>query len=165
MTEAADFLRLILLARPFLETANEQHQREHLDLVALLRLRHKAGLDRARLGGGHAGRLGGATQVETENEKPGEEQIAHDRVAEKHPARRSAVLRQTDGKRLDEPGKILQVTGIEEPGDSARNDIKYDGGRDRCRQKRLNRSAVAQQPAERADQREPDVMREDERAE
>src|ERR1041385_2715687 len=72
MTEAADFLRLILLTGPLLETPDEQHQREHLDLVAL-RLRHKAGLDRARLSGGHAGGLGSATQVETENEKRSEE--------------------------------------------------------------------------------------------
>src|SRR5260370_17634925 len=36
MAEAADFLRLILLARAFLKAPNQQHQREHLDLVALL---------------------------------------------------------------------------------------------------------------------------------
>src|SRR2546423_13273317 len=88
MTEAADFLRLILLARPLLETPNEKHQREHFDLVALLRLRHKAGLDRARQGGGRAGRVRSATPMEAENEKPGEDQIAQDRVPEKHPARR-----------------------------------------------------------------------------
>jgi len=36
VAEAADLLRLILLARAFLETTNQQHQREHLDFVALL---------------------------------------------------------------------------------------------------------------------------------
>ena len=37
MAEAADLLRLILLARAFLKTPDQQHQREHLDFVALLR--------------------------------------------------------------------------------------------------------------------------------
>src|ERR1700730_2341054 len=40
MAEAADLLCLILLTRALLETPDQQHQREHLDLVALLRLRH-----------------------------------------------------------------------------------------------------------------------------
>jgi hypothetical protein len=37
MTKAADFLCLILLAGALFETPDEQHQPEHLDLVALLR--------------------------------------------------------------------------------------------------------------------------------
>ena len=41
MTEAADLLRLILLTRPFLKTPDQQHQREHLDFVALLRALHE----------------------------------------------------------------------------------------------------------------------------
>src|SRR5205823_14812995 len=41
MTEAANFLRLILLARAFLETADQQHHREHLDFVALLGPLHR----------------------------------------------------------------------------------------------------------------------------
>ena len=45
MAEAADLLRLILLTRAFLKTPDQQHQREHLDFVALLRRLH------ARLGG------------------------------------------------------------------------------------------------------------------
>src|SRR5207253_3380407 len=40
MTEAADFLRLILLAGALFETPDEQHQPEHLDFVALLRWLH-----------------------------------------------------------------------------------------------------------------------------
>ena len=36
MAKTADFLRLILLTRALFETPNQQHQREHLDLVALL---------------------------------------------------------------------------------------------------------------------------------
>ena len=35
MTKSADLLRLILLAGAFLETPNQQHQREHFDFVAL----------------------------------------------------------------------------------------------------------------------------------
>src|SRR4051794_6894532 len=38
VAEAADLLRLILLAGAFFETPDQQHQREHLDLVALRRL-------------------------------------------------------------------------------------------------------------------------------
>jgi hypothetical protein len=38
VTKAADLLRLILLTRAFLETPDQQHQREHFDFVALLRL-------------------------------------------------------------------------------------------------------------------------------
>ncbi len=41
MAEAAYLLRLILLARAFLETADQQHQREHLDLVAWLGPLHR----------------------------------------------------------------------------------------------------------------------------
>ena len=37
VTKAADLLRLILLTRAFLETPDQQHQRKHLDFVALLR--------------------------------------------------------------------------------------------------------------------------------
>src|SRR4029434_7142005 len=41
MTEASDLLRLILLAGAFLETADQQHEREHLDFVALLGTLHE----------------------------------------------------------------------------------------------------------------------------
>src|SRR5207244_6791873 len=40
MTKAADLLRLILLTGALLKTPDQQHQREHLDFVALLRRRH-----------------------------------------------------------------------------------------------------------------------------
>ncbi len=48
MTKPADLLRLILLAGAFLETPDQQHQREHLDFVALL----------SRLHGGHPAATG-----------------------------------------------------------------------------------------------------------
>src|SRR5436305_3478377 len=48
MTKTADLLRLILLAGAFLETPDQQHQREHLDFVALL----------SRLHGGHPAATG-----------------------------------------------------------------------------------------------------------
>src|SRR5438067_13505348 len=85
-----------------------------------------AGLDRARQGGGRAGGRRRATPMHAENEKPGEEQIAHDRVKEKHPARRGAVLRQTDGDRLDEAGEIFGITGIAQPGERVRDDVEQD---------------------------------------
>src|SRR5260370_4019560 len=44
MTKPSDFLRLILLAGAFLKPPDQQHQREHLDFVALLYRPH----------GGHA---------------------------------------------------------------------------------------------------------------
>jgi hypothetical protein len=40
VAEATDLLRLILLTRAFLKTPDQQHEREHLDFVALLRRRH-----------------------------------------------------------------------------------------------------------------------------
>src|ERR1700720_4720880 len=40
MAEAADLLRLILLTGTFFKAPDQQHQREHLDFVALLRRRH-----------------------------------------------------------------------------------------------------------------------------
>src|SRR6266496_6589934 len=41
MTKPADLLRLILLTGAFLETPDQQHQREHLDFVALLHRLHR----------------------------------------------------------------------------------------------------------------------------
>jgi hypothetical protein len=40
VTKTADLLRLILLTSAFFETPNQQHQREHLDFVALLHRLH-----------------------------------------------------------------------------------------------------------------------------
>src|SRR5260370_5526094 len=48
MTKPSDFLRLILLAGAFLKPPDQQHQREHLDFVALL----------YRLHGGHPAAAG-----------------------------------------------------------------------------------------------------------
>ena len=41
MTKPADLLRLILLAGAFLKAPDQQHQREHLDFVALLSRLHE----------------------------------------------------------------------------------------------------------------------------
>jgi hypothetical protein len=41
MTKSANLLRLILLAGAFLETPDQQHQREHFDFVALLSRLHE----------------------------------------------------------------------------------------------------------------------------
>src|SRR5262249_36442442 len=40
MTKAANLLRLVLLAGAFLKAPNQQHEREHLDFVALLHRLH-----------------------------------------------------------------------------------------------------------------------------
>src|SRR5438132_9472561 len=48
MTKSANLLRLILLAGAFLETPDQQHQREHFDFVALP----------SRLHGGHPAAIG-----------------------------------------------------------------------------------------------------------
>src|SRR5881397_4289327 len=48
MTKSPDLLRLILLAGAFLETPDQQHQREHFDFVALP----------SRLHGGHPAATG-----------------------------------------------------------------------------------------------------------
>src|SRR5437667_6377732 len=41
VTESANLLRLILLTGAFFEAPDQQHQREHLDFVALLHRLHK----------------------------------------------------------------------------------------------------------------------------
>src|SRR5262249_39424838 len=100
MTEAADFLRLILLASAFLETPNQQHQREHLDFVALLGTQHEKLCD-ARQCGSSTRPAGLAPEVHARHEKQCEEQIAQNCVTKKHPGRRRAVLRQADSEGLN----------------------------------------------------------------
>ena len=87
-----------------------------------------AGLNGAWQSGGRAGRRRRATQLKAENEKPGEEQIAQERVAEKHPGRRGAISRHTDRQRLEQSTEVLHVPGIEGPGDDVRDDVKDKGG-------------------------------------
>src|ERR1700693_1514424 len=86
MAEAADLLRLILLARAFLEAANQQHQREHLDFVALLGPLHRSLRD-ARQCSSSAGPAGVSPEVHAPDGKEREEKIAERCVAEKHPGR------------------------------------------------------------------------------
>src|SRR5262249_8075604 len=74
MTEATDLLRLILLARAFLETPNQQHQREHLDLVALLGPLHRSLRDARQCGSSMP--AGFSPKVHAHYEQPGEKQIA-----------------------------------------------------------------------------------------
>jgi len=75
MTKTADLLRLILLTGAFLETPNQQHQREHLDFVALLHRLHE-GLGRTRNRGSGARALCASAKVHTNNKKQSEEKIA-----------------------------------------------------------------------------------------
>src|SRR5437660_3141107 len=77
MAEAADLLRLILLARAFLETANQEHQREHLDLVALLGPLHR-NLRDARQSGSSARPAGFSPEIHAGDEKQREAQITQD---------------------------------------------------------------------------------------
>ena len=86
VAEAANFLRLILLARAFLKTADQQHQREHFDFVALLGALHR-NLRDARQCGFSARPAGFSSKVHARHKKKREEQIAEDGVAEKHPGR------------------------------------------------------------------------------
>src|SRR5205814_7923526 len=67
-----------------------------------------------------------ATPMHAKNEKPGEKQIAQDRVPEKHPGRCGAIGRQTDGQCLDETGEIFGITRIEDPGNAVRYDVEND---------------------------------------
>ena len=77
MAESADLLRLILLTRTLLEAPNQQHQREHLDFVALLRRLH-AGLSGARKDGSRAGAFERRTKFMQRTKSPVKKQIAHD---------------------------------------------------------------------------------------
>ena len=119
MAKAADLLRLILLTRAFLETPDQQHQREHLDFVALLRLRH--------------GRIrSGAARAEARARKPCMRPKCMQAMNRPVKSRSltsefrkniqlgvAPYMRQTHGQRLDQPGQILDVTGIAEPGENA----------------------------------------------
>src|SRR5215471_5921116 len=100
MTEASDFLRLILLTRTFFETADQQHEREHLDFVALLGTLHEKLCD-ARQCSSSPPPAGVAPKVHAHHEKQREEQVTEQTVTEKHPGRSGTVLRQTDGERLN----------------------------------------------------------------
>ena len=71
VTKTADLLRLILLTGAFLETPNQQHQREHLDFVALLHRLHD-GLSRARNRGSGARALRASAKVHGKNKEQGE---------------------------------------------------------------------------------------------
>src|SRR6266446_1970487 len=162
MAEAADLLRLILLARAFFETADQQHQREHLDLVAWLGPLHRNLCD-ARQGRfcTRASRV--SAKAHAGDEKQGEQKIAQERVAEKHPTWRRAELGQTNGERLNQARKILRVTGIGEPGERVGNRVKNCRSNNRSRQKRFKRNAVAQQKADEPDQSKREVATKNQR--
>ena len=90
VAKTTDLLRLILLTGAFLETPNRQHQREHLDFVALLHRLHD-GLSRARNRGSGARALRASAEVEGNNKEQGKQEIADERIAEEHPTGGSAV--------------------------------------------------------------------------
>ena len=103
--------------------------------------------------------------MHAKHEKPGEEEIAQDRVTEKHPAGRGAILRQTDSERLDQAGEILGVAWIAQPGERIRDDVKQDRAGERRGQKRFPRAAICDRETEKADNDERQITAADERIE
>src|SRR5205807_1535828 len=120
VAKATDFLRLILLTRALLKTANQKHQREHLDLVALLGPLHRDLRD-VRQCSSRARPTGFSPEVHAHHKEQREKQITQDGITEKHPGRSCAVLRQTDGERLNESGKSFEVTRIAQPRERVRD--------------------------------------------
>ena len=159
MTKSADFLRLILLARALFKAADQQHRREHLDFVALPGQRHR---DQCGSGRAAAARQRGfaPTPAHAGNEKQREEQVAHNRVAEEHPGRGRAVLRQADGKRLDEAAEIFDVTRIGQPGKRVGDRVKENRPGKRSRQDRLERRPPADGEPEQSNKRKGNVATE-----
>src|SRR5437870_1814668 len=90
MTKTPDLLRLILLTGAFFETPNQQHQREHLDFVALLHRVHD-GSSRARNRGTGARVLRASAKVDGQDKDQGKQKIADQRIAKEHPTGGSAV--------------------------------------------------------------------------
>src|SRR3954466_11818606 len=101
-----------------------------------------AGLNGTRQCRGGAPTLRAPSNIHAENEERREEEIAQERAAEKHPGRSAAIGRQPHGEGLNQSGKILRVSRIEEPGDRVRNDVENQGRCDRRRQEGLERSAI-----------------------
>jgi hypothetical protein len=103
--------------------------------------------------------------VHAKNEEPGKEQIAQDRVSEKHPARSGAVLRKADGERLDQAREIFHVTGIAQPRERVRDHIKENRAGERSGEQRFPRGAIGEGQPEAADDGERQVAAGDERRE
>src|SRR5207237_9678083 len=124
--------RLVRRSGAFLERPDQQHQREHLDLVALLRPLH-AGLRGVRHHGSCTRTFGVTREVHASHKKESEKEIAQERITEKHPGRRCAKLRETNRQRMNQTGEILGVTRIEKPRGRVRDDVedKRDGKRRR----------------------------------
>src|SRR5687768_7601346 len=95
--------------------------------------------------------------MHAENEQPGEEQVAHDRVSEKHPGGSGAVLRETNGERLDKSREILHVTRIAQPRESVRDGVKENRAGERSRKQRLPRSAISENEPEEANNRQRQI--------
>src|SRR5215813_2711643 len=126
MTKTADLLRLILLAGAFLKAPNQQHQREHLDFVALLHYLHRRSSSRNRTQprGTPPRSFPASPQVHANHKQKSENQITEDRIAEEHPGWRGAILRQSNCDRLNKSSKSLGVTGIVYPRHEIRDEIE-----------------------------------------
>src|SRR5215471_7997209 len=78
MAKAANLLRLVLLTRAFLKAPNQQHEREHLDFVALLHRLHNqlAGSNRTELRSAFPRSTHASTDVHANDKKSSENKIA-----------------------------------------------------------------------------------------
>src|SRR5436189_2974433 len=111
VAKTTDLLRLILLTGTFLEPPNQQHQREHLDFVALLHRLHD-GSSRARHRGTGARALRASAKVDGQNKQKGKQKIADERIAKEHPAGGSAIVGQSGRHRLNQTGKVLPIARV-----------------------------------------------------
>src|ERR1700730_1012909 len=91
------------------------------------------------------------------DEEQREEEIAKERIAEKHPGRCRAVRRQADSERLNQARKILHVAGIAQPGKDVGNHIENCRSKDRSGQHGFERCAVLEKKSDSADQDEREV--------
>ena len=101
--------------------------------------------------------FGAPIKAQAKDEEQGEKEIAQKRIAKKHPAGRGAVLRKTNGERLNQTGEILHVTGIAQPGECVGDDIKNCRPNNRRRQQRFERSAILERQAYAPNNREREV--------
>src|SRR5262245_66500465 len=96
------------------------------------------------------------------NKKTSKNEITDERIPEKHPGRRRAVLRQPYRQRLNKAGKILHVTGVVNPRYGIRDYVKDERRCDRSGEERFPRRAALQKQPQAADNRKTKVVREDE---
>src|SRR5206468_7154885 len=98
--------------------------------------------------------LHASPQIHTNNKQQSEQKITDDGVAEKHPTRRRAVLRQSHRERLNESCEIFRVTRIAQPGECVGNCVENCRSNNGSRQKCLQRYPILQENSNASDDRE-----------